>query len=79
MCCSLVNEREAYYLYLLSCHIPGAVVLTSGFETGSGPIFLDQLMCSGTEESLLECSMGRAVGLHQCNHSMDVGLTCSGT
>ena len=54
-------------------------ILTSGFEEGSGPIFLDQLQCAGGETSLLDCAMGRAVGFHRCNHSMDVGLRCSGT
>ena len=53
-------------------------MLTSGFETGSGPIFLDKLMCSGSESSVLDCSMERAVGLHRCNHTMDVGIACSG-
>ena len=55
-----------------------AVVLMSGFEAGSGPIFLDQLRCSGSEASLLDCDMGRSVGLHRCNHTMDVGVTCTG-
>ena len=53
-------------------------IMSSGFEEGSGPIFLDQLQCSGNEQSLLECAMERAVGLHHCNHSMDVGIKCSG-
>ena len=53
-------------------------ILTSGYERGSGPIFLDQLQCSDSDQSLLECGMGRAVGLHRCNHSMDVGIRCSG-
>ena len=52
--------------------------IISGFSEGSGPIFLDQLSCSGSEQSLLECPVGRAVGLHRCNHSMDVRLRCAG-
>ena len=51
-------------------------ILTS---VGSGPIFLDQLNCVGSEESLVDCPLlERSVGLHHCNHSMDVGLRCSG-
>ena len=52
--------------------------MTSGYENGAGPIFLDQLQCTGSEQSLLECGMGRDVGLHRCDHSMDVGIRCTG-
>jgi len=65
-----------FFSFLVSS--PESVILTSGYTTGSGPIFLDQLTCSGTEQSLLDCSSGRPVGLHQCDHSMDIGLTCQG-
>ena len=58
--------------------LPGLTILSSGYFVGSGPIFLDQLACSGTEQSLLSCSSGRPVGLHQCNHTMDIGLKCQG-
>ena len=54
-------------------------ILTSGYSVGDGPIFLDQLRCLGSEQSLLQCQLGRAIGLHHCNHSMDVGIYCSGT
>ena len=45
---------------------------------GSGPIFLDQLQCSGSEQSLLDCSTFTDVGLHSCNHAMDAGVKCRG-
>ena len=47
-------------------------------ENGTGPIFLDQLQCVGSERSLLQCEMERDVGLHQCGHSMDVHVRCAG-
>ena len=50
----------------------------TGYSVGAGPIFLDQLNCLSSEESLLDCPLGRPVGLHRCNHSMDVGLRCQG-
>ena len=53
-------------------------ILTSGYTVGDGPIFLSQLRCSGSEQSLLECSSGRPLGLHRCDHSMDIGLHCQG-
>ena len=49
------------------------------FGPGSGPIFLDEVHCSGTEMSLLECDMFAPVGVHMCVHSQDVGVHCEGT
>ena len=49
------------------------------FGRGSGPIFLDDLNCDGTESSLLDCRRnGLDVGIHNCDHSDDAGVQCSG-
>ena len=48
------------------------------FGSGSGPIFLDQLNCNGTERSLLECPPSRPTGLHDCSHNKDAGVRCIG-
>ena len=49
---------------------------------GSGPadqpIFLDGVVCSGDESSLLECEH-EGVGVHNCDHSEDAGVICEGT
>ena len=42
----------------------------------SGPIFLDQLHCTGDEESLSECDMFTQPGMHMCGHQHDVGVIC---
>ena len=49
------------------------------FGPGSGPIFLDELHCSGTEQSLLECNKFTPVGIHMCDHSQDISVHCEGT
>ena len=41
-------------------------------------ILLDQLVCNGTEQSLLDCSAGVEVGVHNCDHSEDAGVRCNG-
>ena len=41
-------------------------------------ILLDQLVCTGNEGSLLECSSGEEIGSHNCDHSEDAGVRCEG-
>ena len=47
------------------------------FGRGSGGIFLDNVRCRGTESSLLNCA-NNGIGVHNCDHSADAGVTCSG-
>ena len=45
---------------------------------GTGPIYYDDLLCTGREESLNECPHN-GVGVHNCEHSDDAGVECSTT
>ncbi|NXJ34823.1 DMBT1 protein, partial [Ciconia maguari] len=47
------------------------------FEQGSGPIWLDNVSCTGTEAALSQC---RATpwGSHNCGHREDAGVVCTG-
>ncbi|CAI8006184.1 Scavenger receptor cysteine-rich type 1 protein M160 [Geodia barretti] len=46
------------------------------YGPGQGPIYLDDLDCSGHEISLLECPH-IGVGNHNCGHLEDAGVYCS--
>ena len=35
-------------------------------------------MCTGNENSLLDCAAGEEVGSHNCDHSEDAGVRCEG-
>ena len=48
------------------------------FGSGSGDIFLDNVVCRGNEPSLLECNT-KSIGQHNCDHSEDAGVRCEGT
>ena len=45
----------------------------SQFGQGTGPIHLDNVQCSGTETSLLQCTYSP---IHNCGHIEDAGVIC---
>ena len=62
--------RELGYSYALSYQC------CSSYGRGSGRIWLDDVDCSGGENSLLSCPH-RGIGvLRSCSHSEDVGMVC---
>ncbi len=56
----------------------GAEVLSDGIA-GTGPIFLERVDCSGSDNYLLECGkFSISLGLHSCDHSDDAHIQCIG-
>lgn len=48
------------------------------FGQGTGPIFLDDLSCTGTELNILSCPR-QSLGSNNCGHNEDAGVICEGT
>ena len=67
-----------YILCLSHLHYSAAAALTSGFPSGTGVIWLDEVQCSGTETRLVDCTHP-SFGTHNCGHSEDAGVRCTGT
>ena len=76
---------QCIYSVVICCQIhftllAGSVVFTNigfSFGEGTGPVFLADLWCSGSETNLLECPHTVFVGTY-CTHSRDVGVRCEG-
>ena len=47
--------------------------------TPSSRIWLDDVQCTGTETSIIECSHRLPWGSHNCGHSEDVAIRCYST
>ncbi|XP_066296790.1 scavenger receptor cysteine-rich domain-containing group B protein-like [Branchiostoma lanceolatum] len=52
-----------------------AVHSSAYFGAGTGPTYMDDLQCSGTETSLFSCAYN-GWGNENCGHSEDVGVEC---
>ena len=64
MVCQELGYRTAY-----------RATVRANFGQGTGPIWLDDVQCIGSEEKLSECaSVG--LGLHNCHHTEDAGVVC---
>ncbi|KAA0720894.1 Antigen WC1.1 [Triplophysa tibetana] len=57
----------------LSCGVPLGIV---NFGSGSGQIWMDDVHCNGSESSLKNCT-SNGWGVHNCYHSLDIGIICS--
>lgn len=51
------------------------VFSSAHFGQGSGPIWLDDVRCSGYETDIAECG-SRGWGINNCNHGEDAGVNC---
>ncbi|XP_012587783.1 PREDICTED: antigen WC1.1-like [Condylura cristata] len=61
----------------LGCGEALRAMASAQFGLGSGPIWLDNLQCTGTESHVWKCQ-SRGWGKHYCSHGKDAGVICSG-
>lgn len=67
MCLSVVMDH-LYYI--------GAIgLLFATFGQGTGPIYLDNVQCTGSEPGIRNCSL---LTTHNCVHAEDASVICLG-
>lgn len=60
----------------MTFQISGAIGRQRAFYgQGTGTIQLDNVACAGTESRLIDCP-NNGIGIHNCAHSEDAGVTC---
>ena len=56
----------------------GAVAFSNAkYGQGVGLVFLDHVVCDGTEDSIINCTHD-GIGTSQCDHKDDAGVRCQG-
>ena len=71
----IINTKGKYSINFFP--LIAARALTSGFTNGFGQIWLDDVRCRGTEARLIDCPAS-SLGTHNCGHSEDAGVRCTG-
>ncbi|XP_039248035.2 HHIP-like protein 1 [Styela clava] len=61
---------------MLGFHHAKAALKKARFGRGSGPIWLDDVRCSGTETNIANCHHS-PWGYHNCGHAEDASVVCS--
>ena len=69
------GQSKLHYNTDFQCIIAVSYYYWAHFGQGTGPIWLDNLHCTGIEQNMLQC---QGIGNLDCYHSEDVSVICPG-
>ena len=73
------GQSKLHYNTDFQCMIAVSVYYSTHFGQGTGPIWINRLLCIGTEQNILECPRQFELGNpYACSHSEDVSVVCPG-
>ena len=71
-----LNDANVFCRYLGYRYGALRVYGNARFGRGSGPIWFDDMRCTGRETNPFRCPKRLPIGSHNCGHNEDVGITC---
>lgn len=71
-----MRECAQYYHSLHTYWVDATAYTSARFGQGEGPTYLEDVRCTGGEDSLLQCHHKR-MGCFTCPHYKDAGVSCS--
>ena len=74
---SLIETVSIKYYIPIFLFLAGQAFSGAYFGAGTGPIFLDDVHCTSSITSLLQCTSNPVLS-HNCAHSDDAGVRCEG-
>ena len=69
-----INFIQSCYFFIVTGGIPYS---NAFFGAGTGPIYLNDVVCTSSDIQLLECSSSPVL-VHNCDHHADAGVGCEG-
>ncbi|GAB1605013.1 deleted in malignant brain tumors 1 protein-like isoform X1, partial [Argonauta hians] len=78
VCDDMWDNKEATVVCRWLGYNHGSVLSRGSFRPGVGSIWLDNVICNGTESNLMQCKH-RGIGTHNCDHKEDAGVMCFST
>ena len=76
LCTQYVDQHFLFSVcvsFSIICPLDATALSRAAFGQGTGPIYLDDLRCTGTEATLFDCPFDPT---HNCNHFEDAGVRC---
>ena len=58
------------------CYSGSVAYANARFGQGTGPVVLNNVVCTGTETTLLDCSSDGLFNIGSCSHADDAGVQC---